>query len=44
MSKKQMIRRRGLCSLLAVRIDVIGTVHPAQAAGSRDGKKRLGDL
>lgn len=38
MSKKQMIRRRGLCGLLAVAM-CIGVRR-----GSRDGKKRLGDL
>lgn len=42
MSKKQMIRRRGLCGLLAV-VMCIGGAAP-NSRGSRDGKKRLGDL
>ena len=40
MSKKQMIRRRGLCGLLALTI-CIG-VMPPTAGG--DDRKRLGDL
>lgn len=42
MSKKQMIRRRGLCGLLAGG-DVYRSAAP-NSRGSRDGKKRLGDL
>ena len=42
MSKKQMIRRRGLCGLLAMAM-CIGVLPPT-AGAAVTAKKRLGDL